>query len=218
MTRKLKSRHRCHELALPFVIPHTPIVWCVQFCMSCINLQPNASSTARVGPHDKFSGIKLDAKRDRRVAFGDYVLATTAYTNNSIAPRAEPGNVWMLSLKTNNFVTREQFVHLPMPAIVIDKLTRQTLWQGYSRGEDPTIECPTVIDEDDDYEFLPGMMDIDGRANDLPRARPQDAIGSEDLAPSAKVSASAIIQDTGSPIASEPHTAQPISRELRALH
>jgi len=32
----------------------------------------------------------LDAKRDLRAVFGDYVLATTAETNNSTTPRAEP--------------------------------------------------------------------------------------------------------------------------------
>ncbi len=58
--------------------------------MNCINLQPNSSSTDRVSPHEQFSGMKLDAKRDLCVAFGDYVLATTADTNNSMVPRVEP--------------------------------------------------------------------------------------------------------------------------------
>ena len=71
-------------------MPHMLIVWCIQFCMKCIILQPNAASTDKVSPHEQFSDMKLDAKRDLRVAFGDYVLATTAETNNSMAPRAEP--------------------------------------------------------------------------------------------------------------------------------
>ena len=102
--------------------------------MNCINLLLNASSIYRVSPHEQFTGMKLDAKRDLRVAFGDYVLATTAETNNSMTPRAEPfialgekGNptdiVWMLSFKTNKAVTRDQFIHLPMPHIGIEKLT-----------------------------------------------------------------------------------------------
>jgi hypothetical protein len=67
--------------------------------------------------------------------------------------------------------------------------------------------------------FFPAcMMGIDERADELPRARPQDAIDSEDLAPSAGMSAPVIVPDTGSPFVSEPHTAQPTSLELRALH
>ncbi len=31
MARTLKSRQPCHELALPLVMSHTPIVWCFSF-------------------------------------------------------------------------------------------------------------------------------------------------------------------------------------------
>ena len=37
MAQTSKSRLRCHELALPFVMTHTRIVWCARFCMSCFN-------------------------------------------------------------------------------------------------------------------------------------------------------------------------------------
>ena len=94
--------------------------------MSCINLQPSASSSDKVSPYEQFSGMKLDAKRDLRVAFGDYVLATPATTDNSMLPRAEPfialgeklnhtGSVWMLSLKTGKVVTRDQFLSSRCP-------------------------------------------------------------------------------------------------------
>ncbi len=49
-----------------------------------------------------------------------------------------------------------------MPDIVIEKLTRQVLRQGYIRGEDPSLEFSTVLDEDDDDGLLPGMVDIVG--------------------------------------------------------
>ncbi len=62
--------------------------------------------------------MKLDAKRDLRVAFGDYVLATPVVTDNSMLPRAKPyialggkfnhaGSVWMHSLRTGKIVTRD---------------------------------------------------------------------------------------------------------------
>ncbi len=38
MARTLKSRYRCYELALPFVMTHTLIVWCVMFGMHSVNL------------------------------------------------------------------------------------------------------------------------------------------------------------------------------------
>ena len=230
MARTLKSRHRCHELALPFVMTHTLIIWCVQFCMHCINLQPGASSVDKVSPYEQFSGLKLDAKRDLRIAFGDYVLATTAETNNSMGPRCEPfialggkgnptGSVWMLSLKTNKVVTRDQFVILPMPDIVVEKITKQALRQGYSRGEDPTLEFPAVLEDDANDGLLPDMMNIDGRADELGGDVQEHAVAADDLAPPAGVSAHPKVQDAAPAIplsVPEPSTVSINSRQLRS--
>jgi hypothetical protein len=79
-----------HGLVLPFVITHTLIVWCARFCMRYVNLQPSATSVDKVSPFEQFSELKLNAKRNLRVAFGDYVLATVAETDNSMRPRVEP--------------------------------------------------------------------------------------------------------------------------------
>ena len=171
MARTLKGRYRCHELALPFVMTHTLIVWCVLFCMHSVNLQPNASSVDKVSPYEQFSGLKLDAKRDLRVGFGDYAVATNATTDNSMGPRAgqfialggkggPTGSVWMLSLRSNQVVTRDQFVLLPMPDLVVQKITEQAHRQGYTRGEDPTLEFPDIL-EDEAYDGqLPEMMTL----------------------------------------------------------
>jgi hypothetical protein len=58
--------------------------------MHCVYLQPGDSSVDKVSPYEQFSGLKLDEKRDLRVAFGDYVLAPPVETNNSMGPRCEP--------------------------------------------------------------------------------------------------------------------------------
>jgi len=70
---------------------HTLIVWCVLFCMHSVNLQPNASSVDTANPFEQFSGLELDAKRDLRVGFGDYAIATNAVTDISMGPRAHGG-------------------------------------------------------------------------------------------------------------------------------
>lgn len=184
MSQTVKGRQRCHELALPFVMPLLLIVWCMRFCVHCVNLQPNANSTDKVSPYEQFSGIKLDVKRDLRVAFGDYILATPPDTDNSMRPRVEAcialggknnlaGSVWAYNLRTGHVVTRDQFVINPMPDAVIQRLTAQALRQGYTRGVDPTLEVPPVLEELDQQQ-LPDMMQIDGRA---------DAAGVEDLLP-----------------------------------
>lgn len=177
-SQTVKSRHRCHELSLPFVMTKLLIIWCMKFCTHCVNLQASANATDTVCPYEQFSGIKLDAKRDLRVAFGDFVMATPAETNNSMEPRSEPfialggkhnltGSVWMLSLKTGKIVSRDQFTHVPMPSNVVDRITAQALRQGYVRGAEPVTDLPVAIDDDDEDVGppLPDMMAIDGRAD-----------------------------------------------------
>ena len=176
----VKSRFRCHELSLPFVMTLKLIIWCMRFCTHSVNLQRSATFTDNVSPFEQFSGMKLDAKRDLRVAFGDFVYATVPNTDNSMNPRTEPcialggklnltGTVWMLNLKTGMIVARDQFVISPWPDHLLQRVTTQALRQGYTRGADPTLEAPTLLDEDEPAEPvpLPEMMPIDGRADAL---------------------------------------------------
>ncbi len=54
MTRLLKGRYRCHELAIPFVVTHPLIMWCFIFCMHSVFLQPNAFFVDKVIPYEQF--------------------------------------------------------------------------------------------------------------------------------------------------------------------
>ncbi len=56
--------------------------------MHSVNLQHNASSVDKVNPYERFSSVKLDTKRNIRVGFGDYAVATNAMMDNSTGPRA----------------------------------------------------------------------------------------------------------------------------------
>ena len=57
-------------------------------CMHSMILKPNAASVDKVNPYEEFSGLNLDEKRDLRVGFGDYTLATNATTDTSMSPTA----------------------------------------------------------------------------------------------------------------------------------
>ena len=56
--------------------------------------------------------------------------------------------MWMLSLRSNQVVTRDPFFILLMPDIVVKKITEQSHCQGYTRGEDPTLEPPEIIEDE----------------------------------------------------------------------
>ena len=50
-------------------------------------MQPSRMSTSRMSPIEQFTGMKIDAARDLRVQFGDYVQATVRDTDNSMRSR-----------------------------------------------------------------------------------------------------------------------------------
>jgi hypothetical protein len=72
----IKQRVRCHENSLPCLMTKLMLIKCVVFCVSRINMQPSRTSHDRISPLEQFTGRKLDASRDLRINFGDYVHAT----------------------------------------------------------------------------------------------------------------------------------------------
>ena len=184
LNQEVKKRVRSHEHGLPFVMCKVVLIYCVLFCMRCINLQPSSTSIDRISPMEQFSGLKLDASRDLRVGFGDYLEATVPNTNNTMAARTEgclallptgnlQGSVHVWTLRTKQVKVRDQFRVLPTPDIVIAHLNKLAASDGYSRGSDPSLDSSVPLDdEDDDIEdvlqqlpALPDMMPIDGRAD-----------------------------------------------------
>jgi len=136
MAQTVKSHFLCHERSLPFKMTHTILVCCMRLRMSCVHLQPSATSIDKASPFEQFFGMKLDAKRDLRVVFGDYVLATHVNTDNPMLPRAEPcialggkfnlaGSVVMLSLRTNK---SSQEIGLSFSQCQISSSTRSPRW------------------------------------------------------------------------------------------
>lgn len=147
MIRTIKERYRCHVNDLPFVMTSDLRRYCIYFCVRSLNLQANSQSTDGTSPWEQYSGMKLDYKRDLRVAFGDYVEATVPVTDNTSAPRTEgciallpmgnlTGSVRMLRVSGGKPIVRDQFRVLPMPAQVALSITRAANRQGYSRAQD----------------------------------------------------------------------------------
>jgi predicted lactoylglutathione lyase len=74
--RTVKERVRAHENSLPYVMTRLLLTMCVLFCVSRLNMQPSRMAMDRTSPLEQFTGRKIDAARDLRVQFGDYVQAT----------------------------------------------------------------------------------------------------------------------------------------------
>jgi hypothetical protein len=103
-----------------------------------------------------------------------------------------------------------------MPGIVVKKITEQAHRQGYTRGEEPTLEFPEIIEDETNDGRLPEMMTIDGRddARQEP-ARDEAAADADEIAP--PVGESVAAQPQSDPPAPELSSVPVTSRELRAL-
>ena len=95
-------------------------------------MQPSRVSVDRISSLEQFTGRKIDAARDLRVQFGDYVQATVGNTDNTMRSRTHyallptgnlTGSVKMWCLATNATVTRDQFKILPMPDLIVTHIT-----------------------------------------------------------------------------------------------
>ena len=93
-------------------------------------MQPSRMSGTRISPIEQFTGMKIDAARDLRVQFGDYVQATVRNTDNSMQSRIQgciallpmgnlTGSVKMWCMATNHTVIKDQFKILTMSDLVI---------------------------------------------------------------------------------------------------
>jgi len=167
MIQTIKSRVRCYEHSLPYVMCRVLLIMCSLFCVSRINMQPSTTSVDRISPLEKFSGQKLDAKVHLRCGFGEYVQATVPHTDNTLKTRTDgcitllptgnaTGTVQMLSLSTNSIVRGDHYQRLPMPNQVVVHLNSIATRQGYIRGSmDPGIadDPDPLVADNGDPEF-----------------------------------------------------------------
>jgi hypothetical protein len=142
-----------------FVMTRLLLTMCVLFCVSRLNMQPSRMSVNRTCPLKQFTGRKIDAARDLRVQFGDYVQATVSDTDNTMRSRTHgciallpTGNltssVKMWCLAINATIARDQFKILPMPDLVVAHITSLAESQGYTRGIDPDVGFSDIDDRD----------------------------------------------------------------------
>ena len=202
MSQTLKKRVRCHFHDLPFVMGKAMLKKNVVFCARGINMVASSTSTDKTSPYEQFTGRKLDAKIDLRVAYGDYVQAinpkkdnqvANANTHGCVAVRQTgslTGSVEMWRISTQRFVKRDQFTVLPMPDEVISLLDKIAEKDGITRGtalfgerkQDPDVgkdTMPTLVEDDSDDDD-----DVDDKGptmKTVPPDRRSEGVNSVDI-------------------------------------
>ena len=160
--RTIKERVRAQQHRLPFSLPLTLLIWCVYFCVFCINLQRTSGSMSDISPSEAFSGVKLDMRKHIKSAFGDFVHVTGRETDNSMRARTaggialmtdgqQSGGTKVYMLQSKRVVTAGTITILPTPDVVIAYLNQQAQ-QDFHRGvigRDPSLDIPCYLSDDD---------------------------------------------------------------------
>jgi hypothetical protein len=163
----LKERVRTHYYYLPFVPSLLVLLFLVLFCASRLNYKPSSEREWTTSPRELYLGRKADAKRDFRCAFGDYVQSTVPETDNSMKARTvvmlptgnRTGSVKILSLRTGEIITRDQFKVLPMPLSVIERLNGMAVADGINTSSTTTrVSTDSVRVFDHTPSHLPTMF------------------------------------------------------------
>ena len=191
--RYLKERIRTIIHALPYNLCAKLLSYCVQYSNWCTNNHRMAASTTNKTPHELFNGRPLNAVRDLRHSFGDYVQATLPHTNNTMQSRTEPcialvhsgsltGGVIMYSIKTGQTCVRDQFRVLPTPKSLITYLNQLAASDNMPAAGDihnlepdsadmPTLPPPSTLPTADPTSVPLQSIDVEWRGVDKKATR-----------------------------------------------
>ena len=161
--RRIKEKVRAILHSLPYNWPKKWLHWVIYFAVRARNRIPVRGSGTVLSPVEILTGIKCDAKKDLRVAFGDYVQAREMDTDKSMKERTKgciallplgnlEGSVKFLDLATLETITRTTWTPLPITQETIDYINSLCERENdVPIPRDPTIvyRQGQVIDEDD---------------------------------------------------------------------
>lgn len=168
--RWIKEKYRRLEQRLPYTMTSTLMDWAVRAAGRFTNLQRTSSSNSRSSPRDKYLGRPFDYSVDARVSFGTYIQCTARATDNTPTPRTQgcialmptdnmTGTIYCYHILTGRIITRDQFVIVPTPDALIDRIDSLASKQGYTRGVEPfdvnEWEAPQDILAAENEEHLP---------------------------------------------------------------
>ena len=166
--RRIKEKVRSILHSLPFNWPKRWLHWVIYFAVRSRNRIPVRGSGTILSPVELLTGIKSDARKDLRIAFGDYVQTREMETSNSMKERAEgclallpvgnlEGSVKFLDLTTLETINRSAWTPLPITQETIEYVN--SLCER--ENDEPTPRDPTVVYRQG--QIMPDDEDLDDR-------------------------------------------------------
>jgi hypothetical protein len=92
--RRIKELMRAIIAGLPYHLPKARVKDLATYVVSRLNVRQTSALVVNVCPHVKFTGVKVDFKKEFGIAFGDYIEAynprAEKESNNILVARTEP--------------------------------------------------------------------------------------------------------------------------------
>ena len=87
--RVIKERVRAIINTVPFSLSELLESWLLRYVVNRLNLVPTRNGVAYVSPIEKLYGRKINADKELKHGFGDYVQVHTDSVDNSTKPRSQ---------------------------------------------------------------------------------------------------------------------------------
>ena len=149
--RTLKERVRSMVCTLPYNLTEKLEEWLIKAAVYSINLVPTVNSVSYNSPRERLYGVIIDANKDLKHSYGDYVQVheeeisnrvDIGRTRGAIALRptgAMDGSWYYWILETAKVVRRLRATVLPISQDVIDAINRAARKRKYKRQVQGTV-------------------------------------------------------------------------------
>ena len=185
--RTLKERVRSMVCTLPYNLTEKLEEWLVKAAVYSINLIPTVNDISYNSPREKLYGVIIDAKKDLKHSYGDYVQVheeeitnkvDVGRTRGAIALRptgAMDGSWYYWLLETAKVVRRLRATVLPMSQDVIDAINRAARKRKYKRQVQGTVKVQF------DKWTIPGEIDFEDNPMDNEYMFGEERFGRPDM-------------------------------------
>ena len=145
LIRTVKERMRGTINTLPYEMTDILVDWLTQHIVYFMNFVPRQGTSDVRSARERITGKQIDAKKDLKHAFGDYVQIIDSSTNNTMDERSRGGiallpagnreGSWIyMTMKTWRKVKRNRVEALPTPDEVIEYINLKAQDERKKRG------------------------------------------------------------------------------------
>jgi hypothetical protein len=177
--RVIKERSRAHlHGRLPYALSILALSFLILFSVSRLNCQHTSTRPGGLTPREAFTGQRVAADKDFRVAFGDSVLYTEPYTSNDMKSQIGQGIVFLptgnrsgsikcFNLTTGLVVTRDHVKIVPTTTATIKLMNDYAAKDGRFMPKLPVAVHDMIFNQSVAKSNMPTFLPVEPPLRDM---------------------------------------------------